>query len=193
LSLLGSDAFDNIIVWFKTPDEADLEMFKTRRLGVRTWQEEDFASLHALLSDSVTMSHWPAPLDEVAARAWLDRTYDGMRDDGLSRWCCERLADGKIIGDVGIVRMQLEGQWINDLGYIVAQQYWRQGYAFEAVEGAVKWARSHRLDSLVANMATDNLPSVAVAEKLGMTKLREFRKANNQNKMTNWYELQLND
>ena len=168
-------------------------MFTTPRLRVRTWQHEDFASLHALLSDSVTMSHWPEPFDEVASRAWLDRTYDCMRDDGLSRWCCERLADGKIIGDVGIVRMRLEGQWINDLGYIIDCNYWRQGYGFEAVEGAVKWAKSHRLGSLVANMATDNLPSVAVAEKLGMTRLREFRKANNQNKATIWFELQLKD
>jgi RimJ/RimL family protein N-acetyltransferase len=87
--------------------------------------------------------------------------------------------------------MQLEGEWINDLGYIIAQQYWRQGYGLEAVEGAVKWAKSQRLGSLVANMATDNLPSVGLAEKLGMTKLREFCKVNNQNKMTNWYELQL--
>lgn len=171
--------------------EPGLEIFTTRRLRVRTWQDNDFASLHGLLSDPLTMSHWPEPLDEAASRAWLDRTISGMRDDGYCRWCCERLADGRIIGDVGIVRMQLEGQWINDLGYIIAQQYWRQGYGFEAVEGAVKWAKSHRLGSLVANMATDNLPSVALAEKLGMTKLRKFRKANNQRKMTNWYELHL--
>ena len=85
----------------------------------------------------------------------------------------------------------LEGVLINDLGYIIHHPYWRNGYAFEAASGAVEWARTKGLSSLVANMATDNEPSVAVAEKLGMQRRHTFNKASNANKPTYWYELAL--
>ena len=167
-------------------------MFTTQRLRLRTWQPTDLTNLHALLSDPLTMAHWPQPLDEAQARAWLERSSTGMRDHGYARWCCERLADGRIIGDVGIMRTELEGEWVNDLGYIIHHDFWRNGYAVEAAQGAVGWAKANGLEVLVANMAIDNTPSVGVAEKLGMLKKREFIKANNMAKPTFWYELQLN-
>jgi ribosomal-protein-alanine N-acetyltransferase len=168
-----------------------MEMFSTERLRLRTWRDEDFDSLYAILSDPVTMSHWPQPLDRKATRAWLDRSLEGMQEHGYARWCCERLADNQIVGDVGIVRMELEGEWINDLGYIIQHDYWRQGYALEAAQGAMAWALNRQLDKLVATMATDNLPSVAVAEKLKMQRKRDFIKANDADKATYWYELNL--
>ena len=168
-----------------------MEMFTTNRLRLRTWRSEDFDNLHAILSDAVTMSHWPQLLDQEATRAWLNRSLEGMQQHGHARWCCERLADNQTVGDVGIVRMELEGEWVNDLGYIIHQSYWRMGYAYEAAQGAVRWATGHGLDKLVANMATDNVPSVAVAEKLNMQRKREFTKTNNMNKATYWYELDL--
>ena len=183
---------DNISDHGRTVRASPLQIFTTQRLRIRTWQDEDFDSLYELLSDPVTMAHWPQPLNRSEARAWLDRSFEGMAEHGFARWCCERLEDGRIIGDVGIVRTQLEGQWVNDLGYIIAHEFWRSGFAYEASRGAVQWAGSHGLDSLEANMAMDNTASVALAEKLGMTRLREFVKAGNRNKLTYWYELGLN-
>jgi ribosomal-protein-alanine N-acetyltransferase len=168
-----------------------MEMFTTERLRLRAWRSEDFDRLYAILSDEITMSHWPKPLTRDETRAWLDRSLDAMQQYGYARWCCERLADNQIVGDVGIVRMELEGEWINDLGYIIHRHHWRQGYAYEAARGAVRWAADHGQDKLVANMAIDNFPSVAVAEKLDMKRRREFTKTNNSNKATYWYELQL--
>ena len=40
-------------------------------------------------------------------------------------------------------------------------------------------------------MSADNEASVALAEKLGMTRRKEFAKASNGNKLTYWYELNL--
>ena len=183
-------------------------IIETERLILRTWTEQDFDTLHAILSDPVTMSHWPAPLDLDAARAWLERSWAGMQEHGRARWCCALKDSGAVIGDsavggehldalienigdVGIVRMALERVLINDLGYIIHHPYWRNGYAFEAASGVVEWARTKGLSSLVANMATDNEPSVAVAEKLGMQRRHTFNKASNANKPTYWYELAL--
>ena len=94
-------------------------------------------------------------------------------------------------GDVGIRFMEMFGAWENDLGYIIHHDFWRQGYAFEAASGAVSWARRAGLADVCANMANDNSGSVAVAEKLGMRREREFVNPRNRNKLTYWYRLNL--
>ena len=77
------------------------------------------------------------------------------------------------------------------MGYIIDHNYWRSGYALEACAAIVIWARLQGLDTLVANMARDNKPSVGVAQKLGMTMVREFENPKNRNKTTCWFELKL--
>jgi len=167
------------------------EIFTTQRLRVRPWREVDIDALYALLRDPLTMAHWPQPLDAAGAAQWLQRSLAGMAEHGYARWCCERLQDARVVGDVGIVRTELEGEPVNDLGYIVHHEFWRMGYGYEAAQGAIRWAQARGLGSLEANMATDNLASIALAEKLGMTLKTEFIKASNGRKPTYWYELEL--
>lgn len=168
-----------------------MEVFETERLVLREWEADERDALARILGDPVTMSHWPAPFDDAAINGWFDRARRGMREHGCARWCCERRADGRIIGDMGIVVADVNGETVHDLGYIVHQSYWRQGYALEAMRGAVDWAQAQGIDALVANMATDNTPSVALAEKLGMRCERTFINPRNGNKETFFYRLGL--
>jgi RimJ/RimL family protein N-acetyltransferase len=166
-----------------------MQMFSTQRLRVRTWTASDHETLASLLGDARTMRHWPEPLDREAVLAWLQRSEDGMQQHGCGRWCVELLATDECIGDVGIMRMTLQGEPVFDLGYIIHADHWYHGYGLEAARGAVEWARSQSLEKLVATMATDNAPSVGVAEKLGFRRVREFVNQRNRNKATYWYEL----
>ena len=164
---------------------------ETQHLRLRTWQQNDFLELHRILSDPITKAHWPQPLSKTEVQAWLERAIHGMHEHGYTRWCCERLRDGQIVGDVGIMATTVEGRSIDDLGYIIHHPYWRMGYALQASQAAITWARSHGLKKLVATMATDNKASAAVARKLGMTLSREFVNPRNRNKPTFWFELEL--
>ena len=73
-------------------------ILETQRLRLRTWQEEDFPSLCRILSDPITMAHWPQPLDTGAARGWFERSQTGMREHGYGRWCCELRDSGEVVG-----------------------------------------------------------------------------------------------
>ncbi len=137
------------------------------------------------------MVHWPAPFDEAGVRGWLARAQTSMRAHGYARWCCERLEDGQIVGDVGLLNLTLDRQVIHDLGYIIHHPFWRQGFAYEAALGVVQWAQDSGLNRLVATMATDNLPSAGVARKLGMTLKKTFHNPRNAGKPTYWFELDL--
>ena len=168
-----------------------MTVFTTPRLRVREWTEQDFDAMREILSDPVTMRHWEEPLTEGQVRAWLQASLHGMREAGAARWCCERLEDSVIVGDVGIVVKQMRGELIRDLGYIIHHPYWRMGYGLEAAQGAIDWARAQGMPDLIANMAADNEPSLQLAEALGMQREDEFINPDNRDKLTYWYRLEL--
>ncbi|MEM9624330.1 MAG: GNAT family N-acetyltransferase [Pseudomonadota bacterium] len=163
----------------------------TPRLCLRAWQDSDLPALVSLLGDAQTMAHWPQPYDQAGARDWLRRAQHSMAEWGFARSCCVRLSDNQIVGDVGIMRMDIQGTPRFDLGYIIHRDYWRQGYALEACRGLVTWAQEQRLPELVATMATDNLPSAGVAQKLGMRLEDTFVNPRNAGKETYFYRLSL--
>ena len=166
-------------------------IFSTERLTVRAWTPADRPALFSLLSDPVTMSHWEQPLDEAGVDVWLEWALADLQRVGYARWCVQQRSDGQIVGDVGVRNKEMFGEMVNDLGYIIDHRFWQRGYGFEAASGAVEWAKANGLADVVANMATDNVASVAMAEKLGMTREREFLNPANRNKPTYWYRLKL--
>ena len=168
-----------------------MEIITTRRLRLRTWRPQDFDTLYEILSDPITMSHWPAPYTEDGVREWLARAEASTQSHGYARWCCERLQDNQVVGDIGLLNLTVNTHQIHDLGYIIHHPFWRSGYAFEAAAGIVQWSRERGLERLVATMATDNLASAAVARKLGMNQVKIFNNDRNAGKPTYWFELDL--
>ena len=45
---------------------------ETERLILRDMTENDYAALHAILTDAETMKHYPKPYDDAGVRRWLD-------------------------------------------------------------------------------------------------------------------------
>ena len=77
---------------------------------------------------------------------------------------------GEPVGQVGLVPMEIGRVEETAVGYMIHQPFWRRGYAFEAAAGC----RDYAFDvlgkqRLVAPIRPENLPSQALARKLGMT------------------------
>lgn len=155
----------------------------TRRLRLRRYTEGDLGSLTALLTDPITMQHWPEPLTIEQARAWLRRAMEGYATPGYGRFAVE-LADGAYIGDAGILVAQIQGRTENDLGYIIAHSQWRLGYGLESARACFDYGHGQGLQRIVANMAHDNVGSIRVARQLGFTLETRFLNPRNRNKET---------
>src|SRR2546426_5886366 len=66
----------------------------------------------------------------------------------------------------------LASGWVEEfgLGYIIDQPFWRMGYATEAAEGSRDYCfRKLGKRRVVALIRPENVPSLGVARKLGMT------------------------
>ncbi len=164
-------------------------MIQAERLHLRQFTTNDLDYLNELLSDPQTMRHWPVPLTPAEVQAWLDRSLASYGTYGFGRWLVILEASQEPIGDAGLLRLEVDGQLENDLGYIIHEAHWGHGFGVEAASACVTWAVHHGLASVVASMAVDNEPSVAVAEKLGMVRERTFVNPRNRDKETYLYRL----
>lgn len=164
----------------------------TPRLIIRPYREDDLDTLFSLLSDSKTMSFWPAPFSREQAQAWLNKSIASYASHGFGRWAVELKDSGRFIGDAGLQLSELDGKEEHDLGYIILAPYWNYGYATEAAMACLQYGiKEKRLRRICANMPYDHISSRAVAEKIGMTFEKQFFNARNRNILTHLFSTQV--
>ena len=66
-----------------------------------------------------------------------------------------------------------------DIGYCINKKYWRNGYASEAVQKLIEWAKEHNVKTVTAEVAKENEASCGLLRKLGFkvkeeTKFRKY-------------------
>ncbi len=147
-------------------------VLETERLILRPWRNADRAPFAAIVGDPHVMRFYTGTRDRAAADAWIDKMIAGL-DAGTSAFlAAERKADGELIGLIGTARidMDLRGNPPEEIGWVLGNQYWGQGYAPEGARAHILSAWHRGLPELVAFTAAINQPSQRVMEKIGMTR-----------------------
>jgi RimJ/RimL family protein N-acetyltransferase len=95
---------------------------------------------------------------------WMLRSY--------GQWTLERKEDGAWVGQAGL--WNPPGWPGVEVGWRLARQAWGNGYATEAGQAAIEWAwRTLDVGELISVIQPDNVASIRVAERLGLSMLRE--------------------
>jgi RimJ/RimL family protein N-acetyltransferase len=123
----------------------------------------------------------PEPLGFPARRFLEHRLGQMQRDPSVQRWLAravllreeDRLMIGSIgfHGEPGVNAKDAAGAL--EIGYSIRPEHRRRGYATEAVEGMLGWARGEGIRHFVASVAPDNEPSLAIIHKLGFVRTGE--------------------
>lgn len=136
-------------------------VIRTPRLVLRRVRpEEDFAGMHALLSDPVAMAYWSTPPHESEdqTRAWLAamaETAPHEGDDFIIEY------QGRRVGKAGFYRFP-------DIGYILAPDLWGQGLVAEALAPIIaRVFERGALERITADVDPRNTASIRLLEKLG--------------------------
>ncbi len=173
-----------------------MTILQTPRLLLREFTPQDADALALVLSDPETMRYYPAPYDRAGVEQWIERNRQRYQDDGVGLWAMElkKTQDSevqgsdvqssefhKMIGDCGVTRQQVEGEYLYEIGYHLRRDFWGQGLATEAAIACRDWAFAHlKTERLISLIRPENLPSRRVAERNGMTVWKEV----------NWHGLQ---
>jgi [ribosomal protein S5]-alanine N-acetyltransferase len=91
-------------------------------------------------------------------------------------WAIELAETGEVIGNCGL-RRRVAGSRCADIGFELSPEHWRKGFATEAADLMLAFGFDElRLHRLEAQCIADNLGSVRVLQKIGMSaegRLRE--------------------
>jgi RimJ/RimL family protein N-acetyltransferase len=96
--------------------------------------------------------------------------------NGFGLWRVVSKESGEAIGMCGLIKREtLEDV---DVGYAFLPQFWGKGYAFEAVQGVLAYAKTRAgLSRVVAIVDPTNQASIRVLEKAGMQFVKMVRLA----------------
>ena len=147
-----------------------MTILETPRFLLREFTPEDADALALVISDPETMRFYPAPYDRAGVEQWIERNRQRYQHDGVGLWAMELTKDKILIGDCGIIRQQVEGESLYEIGYHLRRDHWGQGLATEAAIACRDWAFAHlKAGRLISLIRPENLPSRRVAERNGMT------------------------
>jgi RimJ/RimL family protein N-acetyltransferase len=146
---------------------------ETERLILRERRDADRPIFAAIVGDPHVMRYYPATRTRAEADAWIDRMIAGLADGTSAFLAVERHSDGALLGltGTGLIRFEIPTAPKLEIGWLLGQQYWGQGYAPEGARASL----AHAFDTLgapevVAFTARINQPSQAVMSKIGMTR-----------------------
>lgn len=150
-------------------------MITTDRLILRLPEPRDRPALYAMWADPEVMAELGPVKDRAASDAVLAK-HDGYRHEGLGFWTVERRADGAMLGFCGLKRGDAHNPIAGEVeaGWIIAQPYWRQGYALEAMTAALDWGWANvATPRIVAITSAINIKSQQLMRRLGMARLAD--------------------
>jgi len=145
---------------------------ETERLRLRLFTPDDVQVMFDLSSDPEVIKYAEAkPL--VSLEEARQRLESGPLSDyekyGYGRFAVELKETGRVIGFCGIKYLpEIE---LPEVGYRYLKSYWGRGIGTEAARVCVEFARDDLgIKKLVALIMPENIASIRVAEKLGMSK-----------------------
>ena len=104
----------------------------SHRLAFRYMTVGDLEFVADMVCDPAVMRFYPKVLDQAGAQQWLDRILERQATDGYSLWHVSNKLTGEPIGQVGLLKQEIDGDFETEIGYMLRRVCWRRGYAREA-------------------------------------------------------------
>ena len=141
----------------------------TGRLTLRELETTDLDAVAGMLTDRELMRHWPRSYTRDEAAGWIARQRERYARDGHGYWLAIDRDSGRVVGQAGVMSIELDHKPEMALGYILRREFWGRGYATEAaaaVRDRAFGTTPH--ERVVALVRPVNLLSQRVVRRLGM-------------------------
>ncbi len=172
------DSFSNIdaaflIREFNRHNGIPITIAVTKRLFIRELTADDLPAITDLYDEpGIEDVVDPLPKEEEERshwhRAYIKEVY-GFYGYGL--WGVYLRENNRLIGLCGFTQEMIEDQPEMELSYLIHRDFRRRGYALEALNAVMAFGRQElSLDRFVALILPYNLPSIRLAERVGMTR-----------------------
>ncbi len=149
-----------------------MKILETKRLILRHLERNDLESLFGLYSDPDVRQYFPDGIltyDET--REELEWFLNGHpKHPELGLWATIHKETNQFIGRCGLLPWTIDDRSEVEVAYLLSKAYWRQELGTEVAQAILNYGfETLQLSRLVCLIEPDNIASVKVAEKIGMT------------------------
>lgn len=147
-------------------------ILETQRLILRHLIPADLDSLFRLYSDPDVRRYFPeGTLSYEETKEELEWFLNGHPDNPhLGLWATLHKTSHRFIGRCGLLPWMIDQRPEVEVAYLIAKEYWGQGLGTEAAQAVLDYGFERLgLERLVCCIEPDNLPSIRVAENIGMS------------------------
>lgn len=144
---------------------------KTERLLIRSYRKEDIQDFYEIFSNPVVMEQCEPPYSMETCVKWLNYFINNP-----IAYAVEHTLTGKVIGHALFKQLPSEEEGIYEIGWIYNEQFWGQGYAYEASKALIDYGFEVLHLHKITAETIDPIKSVRLMKKLGMHKEAVLRR-----------------
>ena len=148
----------------------EVPTIETERLYLRPWRDDDLDPYAEICADAEVMRHLGHGITLTRDDAWRQMAMfvGHWQLKGFGTWAVEEKATRRFVGRIGLHRP--EGWPDLEIGWTLARDVWKQGYATEGGRASLDYAWNHLgVSKVVSLIIPENTASIRVAERLGQT------------------------
>jgi [ribosomal protein S5]-alanine N-acetyltransferase len=146
-------------------------LFETERLLIRLVEEEDIPELFKTNGDDVVTKFLPYDTWQSVedGKLWYEKICKLHTTKTVLQFVIINKDSDRVIGSCLLFHLQ-EASRRAEIGYVLGREFWRHGFAYEALTGLLCYAfEDCALHRLEAEIHPDNLASNNLILKLGFT------------------------
>lgn len=149
-------------------------ILQTRRCVLREMTEDDLDALYEVYRDPEVSKYTENLYEDrekerTYIRDYIEQVY---RFCGLGIWVIVLKETSTIIGRAGLAWR--DGYDTPEIGFVIAKDYQRQGYAFEVCDAILHYCKEMDLRTIRVLYQKENVASEKLCKKLGFEVKREF-------------------
>jgi len=174
--VIRSEAFQSDAA-VKMKIASSIPELKTQRLVLRPLKLSDGPAWFDIFSDARVMQYWSRePVENLAeARALLQQELDWFESGSSMTWGIALAQSNIAIGKITLFQFSEQNSRA-EIGYILGYRHWGKGYMSEALKQVIDYAFTElKLHRIEADTDPENIPSLAILEKLGFQREGLFR------------------
>lgn len=139
------------------------------KVTLRLWNIKNAPALAAALNNKKVLDNLrdglPYPYTEEDAESFIVYISSAPRHTQYNLAIC---VDGKVAGNIGVVRKDNVHRLTGELGYYIAEEYWGKGVMTEAVKKMCRYIFDNTdIARIFAEPFANNIASCRVLEKAG--------------------------
>lgn len=152
-------------------------LFKTNRLGFRSWDEADLEPFALLNQDEAVMEFFPSLQDRSTSKAFIERMNRHFHEHNFCFFAVDKLDNEEFIGFIGLLNTSFEAEFTPcvEIGWRLKKSAWNQGFATEGALGCLDFGFDKLgLEEIYSFTPTLNKRSERIMQKIGMQKIGVF-------------------